>query len=95
MVNSNNIESHWYLHVSTQNWRNFTSTLLGVAAISTELDSKEVPDEVIDVILYEAICSIRAKLKNFGKCGEIESSWDDHPEMSAAMRWIQERNLNL
>ena len=73
----------------------FTSTLLRVAAISTELDSKEVPDEVIDVILYEAICSIRAGLKNFGKCGEIESSWDDHPEMSAAMRWIQERNLNL
>ena len=56
-----------------------TSTLLKVAAINTKLDSEGVPDEIIDTIIYEAICNIRAGQRDFRKEGGIGYDWNNLP----------------
>ena len=71
------------------------SALLKVAAISTKLDSDDVPDEVLDVMMYEAICNIRAGQRDFGKKGGIENDWDNHPMMRMAVGWCQDNGMAL
>ena len=72
-----------------------SSALMKVAAISTELDSEDVSDDVLDVALYEAICNIRAGQRDFGKKGGIEYDWDNHPKMPVAVGWCEENGMTI